>query len=258
MTPDIATQLPQTRVISVMDREADFFSLFAEQRQCPQVDILVRAKHDRRLPNSADEQFRGKLFDTLRTAPVKGRIQLSLSRQSVRQKRSGHPANPGRKARTATVELRYRQVTFTSTLAEHAGIEPTTLTVVHVREESPPEGATRLEWFLLTTLAVESDDQAEQVLKWYCLRWRIEDWHRVLKSGCKIEDLAHHSAERIQRASAIRMVIAWRIMLMTLLGRQITDLPADILFSDIELKVLDAYILSRGRPVIATLADAVR
>jgi hypothetical protein len=255
---DIATQLPQTRVISVMDREADFFSLFAEQRQCPQVDILVRAKHNRRLPNGDDEKLRTKLFDSLRTAPVKGRMQLSVARKSVRHKRSGQQAHPGRKARTATVDLRYRQVTFTSTLAEHAGIEPTTLTVVHVREESPPEGATRLEWFLLTTLAVESDDQAQQILKWYCLRWRIEDWHRVLKTGCKVEDLAHHSAERIQRASAIRMVIAWRIMLMTLLGRETNDLPADILFSDVEIKVLNAYTLTRGRPAITTLADAVR
>ena len=73
------------------------------------------------------------------------------------------------------------------------------------------------------------------------MRWRIEDWHRVLKSGCRIEDIAHHSAERLRRAIAINLVIAWRIMLMTLLGREQPELPAEMLFSDIELRALRAY-----------------
>ena len=76
---------------------------------------------------------------------------------------------------------------------------------------------------------------------WYCLRWRIEDWHRVLKSGCAIEALAHKSRTRLERAIAIRLVIGWRIMLMTLLGRTCPTLPAEILFSDIEIEVLAAY-----------------
>jgi hypothetical protein len=73
------------------------------------------------------------------------------------------------------------------------------------------------------------------------MRWRIEDWHRVLKSGCRIEDAAHKSAERLKRAIAINLVIAWRIMLMTLLGRETPELPSEILFSDLEIEVLSAY-----------------
>jgi len=196
---DLAATLPQTRLISVMDREADFFSLFEEQRRRPQLDLLVRAKHNRRLPNYDDKALRARLFDTLRTAPIQGQMQLSVARQSIRLKRSKCPAKPGRKARTATAALRHRQVTFESTLAERAGIEQITLWVMHVREETPPQGALPLEWFLLTTVVVPFNEQAQQILDWYCLRWRIEDWHRVLKSGCKTEELAHHSAERIKR-----------------------------------------------------------
>ena len=81
----------------------------------------------------------------------------------------------------------------------------------------------------------------EQCLRWYCLRWRIEDWHRVLKSGCRIEDLANEKAERLINAISINMVIAWRLMLMTLLGREIPELPAEVFFSDIEIKVLRVY-----------------
>jgi hypothetical protein len=82
---------------------------------------------------------------------------------------------------------------------------------------------------------------ARQCVYWYTLRWRIEDWHRVLKSGCGIDDLAHKTAERLKRAIAINLVIGWRIMLMTLLGRACPQLPAEVLFSDLEVRVLRAY-----------------
>jgi len=65
-----------------------------------------------------------------------------------------------------------------------------------VREDNPPANSEQLEWFLLTTINIESIDNATNCLKWYCLRWRIEDWHRVLKSGCKVEEIAHKTAER--------------------------------------------------------------
>jgi hypothetical protein len=93
----------------------------------------------------------------------------------------------------------------------------------------------------LTTIKIDSNADAEQCLRWYTLRWRIEDWHRVLKSGCRIGDLANETAERLRRAIAINLVIAWRIMLMTLLGRETPELPAEVLFSDIELRALQAY-----------------
>jgi hypothetical protein len=115
------------------------------------------------------------------------------------------------------------------------------LWVVHIREEAPPAGETPLEWFLFTTVAVTNDRIAEQCIRWYRLRWRIEDWHRVLKSGCGTEKLAYRTAERLKRGIAINMVIAWRIMLMTLLGRECPALPAEVLFSDIEIEVLRAH-----------------
>ena len=94
---------------------------------------------------------------------------------------------------------------------------------------------------MLTTREITTDEQAQECLRWYCLRWRIEDWHRVLKSGCRIETLQHKTAGRLKRAIAINLVIAWRIMLMTLLGRQFPELPANMMFSDLEIEVLQAY-----------------
>ena len=122
-----------------------------------------------------------------------------------------------------------------------ASKDPIEIWVIHALESSPPEGTKAVEWFLLTTADITCSDDAVQYLRWYCLRWRIEDWHRVLKSGCRIEQIAHQTAERIRRAIAINMVVAWRIMLMTLLGRETSELPPEVLFSDVELHVLRAY-----------------
>jgi hypothetical protein len=80
----------------------------------------------------------------------------------------------------------------------------------------------------------------------------------VLKSGCRIDDLQHETAERLRRAIGINLVIAWRIMLMTLLGRETPELPADILFSDVELRTLRAYAKKKGLKPPLLLGEAVR
>ena len=100
----------------------------------------------------------------------------------------------------------------------------------------------------MTTINIRSAEDAVSCLRWYCLRWRIEDFHRVLKSGCGVEKIAHKTAERIRRAIAINLVIAWRIMLMTLLGRETPQLPPGVVFSNIELQILNAYVKKKGSP----------
>ena len=91
-----------------------------------------------------------------------------------------------------------------------------------------------------------------QIVDWYALRWRIEDWHRSLK--CEVEETGHHTAARLERV--INAVIAWRIMLMALLARKTPDDPAEILFSDLELLVVYATKLPRT-PKPGTLKGAV-
>ena len=98
----------------------------------------------------------------------------------------------------------------------------------------------------------------EQCLADYALRWRIEDWHRVLKTGCRVQALAHQRVERLERAIAINLVIAWRIMVMTLLGRELPELPAEVLFSDIEIRVLAGWAKTVGAKAPITLGEAVR
>lgn len=246
----IAEGMPHTRIVSVMDREADFFELFDDWRQNPSIELLVRARHNRK--TTADS----RLFDAVKATEPRLRLQLHIDRKSARPKRSKQKARPKRYERVAEVALRYQSFELCPP-RDHRDKEPVALSIVYVVEENPPKGAEPIEWFLLTTLEITSPEQAQRCLEWYCLRWRIEDWHRVLKSGCEIQELGHQTAERLKRAIAVYAVIAWRVMLMTLLGRETPEMPAEVLFSDVELKVLGAYAEKRNLPQPTQLNDAV-
>jgi hypothetical protein len=255
----IAKHLPKTRLISVMDREADFYDVF-EERTNSRVDLVVRAMHNRVTTTSGDAvdaDLPTKVFDLVRSADSVGQLEITLSHQSARSKKSKTKARPERQARTAIVDIRYTQCQLQppSYKKDSAPIE---MTIVHVLEENPPVGVEPVEWFLLTSLEVTDVDAAIQVVSYYCKRWRIEDWHRVLKSGCNIEEISHRTAERLARSIAIDLVIGWRIMLMTLLGRGCGELPAEVMFSDLELRVLRAWAKDRRLAPIENLGDAVK
>ena len=180
-----AQRLPQTRVVCTMDREADFLDLFIEQRaHAPHVELLVRAKVDRVLGKDATPEgdtVSRRLFDEVRSAPARGTCTVELNRLSARVKASKQTPKSRRAARRAEVTLRYQRVALPC-----PGAAPVELWVVHAREERPPPKAEALEWFVLTTLPVTSTVDAQRVLRWYALRWRIEDYFRILKSGCKV------------------------------------------------------------------------
>ena len=126
-----------------------------------------------------------------------------------------------------------------------------------MRETARPPGEPAVEWFLLTSLDVDSTETAVAVIGYYLRRWRIEDLFRVLKSGCRVEHLAFHTADRLQRAVTINTVIAWRLMVMTLLGRDVPGCDAQLLFTDIELRFLTDYAEELGLPPPDHLAAAV-
>ncbi len=120
---------------------------------------------------------------------------------------------------------------------------------MHAVEPSPPCGAEALEWLLLTTLPVGSADEARRVLDLHALRWRIEDWHRILKSGCEIEKSGFRTAERMKAAVTINAVIAWRLAALTLMGRDTPELPAHRMFSASKVAMLLDVAIAGGFPV---------
>ena len=247
---EVAGQLAGPRLVGVMDREADGQALFAEQRRLEGVELLVRAKHNRALG-----AHRPKLFEHMRAQPVGGQLEIKVQRSSARRGTRRQSASARRAARTAQAELRWQTVELPAPARGEAALR---MQLVHVWERAAPEGVEALEWFLLTTLPVASLADAEQVLEWYRLRWRIEDWHRMLKSGCKVEYLGHRTGQRIERAVTIKAVIAWRLAAMTLLGRETPELPSEVFFTQIQLRVLRHFASKRGLAAPGNLGLAVR
>ncbi len=241
----------KTRVVAVCDREADVFELFDAQRKQTRVELLVRARHDRLL----DTKSKTKLFETVRAGPPAGVLKVEVAGLTERPKSSRKKARPARSNRLANCELRHCRVVLPATATQ---ARPLSVSVVHVVEVNPPGNEKPVEWYLLTTLRLDDAEDAADVVRYYLQRWRIEDFFRVLKSGCKAENQLFRSADRLQRGIAIHAVIAWRIMLMTLLGRQVPECSAELMFSEAELAFLRDYARRADMPVPQNLGDAVQ
>ena len=93
------------------------------------------------------------------------------------------------------------------------------LTVIHARERAEPGDRKRIEWKLITDLPVASRRDAIEKLNWYAMRWKIETFHKILKSGCKAEDVKLRTAERLVNLIAILCLLSWRVFWMTMLTR---------------------------------------
>lgn len=240
---EISKWIPQTQLIAVGDRESDLFELFDyRRRKARNIHLLVRARYNRCLEDPST-----KLFEHLEALPVMGEAQIEAPRQREKKGKPTKPATLALPARKARVQLRWGKVTLAAPLtAQTRHLPAAELYSLLLVEPHPPKGAKALRWVLLTTVPIDSRKQALRCLRRYTLRWRIEEWHRVLKSGCRIESHQHHSAEKLARAIAIDAVIAWRVMLLTLLGREVPEIPCKMIFAPWECTLLE-----RLQPLVA-------
>jgi Domain of unknown function (DUF4338)/Transposase Tn5 dimerisation domain/Transposase DNA-binding len=225
------TACPDTTIVSVGDREADIYELFALAEKTPKAPLLlVRAQHDRTL-----EKEQGKLSEFLNSCPDAGIQEIHVPRRG------------NRPARTARLTIRYGRVALAPPKQKQEA-PPISIWVVFAEEQEPPEGMEALRWVLLTTAPTESFEAACKHLSWYALRWTIEVFHRTLKSGCKIENRQLGSANRLEACLAIDLVVAWRIQHLTKLGRETPDVPCSVYFEEAQWKALVAFATKNPAP----------
>ncbi len=214
-------------LVSVGDREADIYELFLEAERTQRgAELLVRLERSRgRKVKTEDGQGYGFLWERMHGEPIAGHREVAVPRRGSRA------------ARTARLELRYVRLILKPPAAKE--LPPLTIWAVQAFEATcPPRAGKPVEWMLLTTVKTESLDDATERLRWYALRWGIEVYHRVIESGCRIEDRQLGSAERIETCLAIDMVVAWRIYWLNKQGRETPDLPCDVFPEEDEWKVL--------------------
>jgi hypothetical protein len=240
------------QVITLADRESDIFEFLTQAKEL-RAKYVIRARTDRKL---VPEESAGctRMLDALSDAPVLGSLAVEV------------PGNGSRKARTASIEVRVAQVTIQppqrrGAHAKASGSdEPVTVTLVGATEQSPPEGCESISWVLLTNLPVQDFESATEKVRWYARRWGIEVWHRVLKSGCKVEECMLEEAERLKRYLTLFSIIGVRLMHVTYLARVQPDVPATEVFSTEEVNALHIRMTKALPPAspAPTLREVVR
>ena len=229
----------QTQLISVGDSEADIFELFDCARAL-KTDLLIRAAQDR----SVCEPEVGRLGATLEAQPSAGHLDVHVP------KREQQPA------RDATVSVRYLSLSLQAPKHLRATMGPVALYGILVQEVDPPSTVEPLCWLLLTTVPVTCFDDAVERIAWYCRRWQIEIFHKILKSGCRIEAVQLASDDRLKPLIALYSVIAWRLFWATFLMRIQPHAPATTILAPHELQAL--YHFSRRRPLSADETPSVQ
>jgi hypothetical protein len=222
---------PQTMLVSVGDSEADVYELFELALRDPDgPKLLVRAFQNRVL---AREQ--GHLWEKVNEQQVAGIQEVHV------------PRSQRRAARVARLEIRFARVTLKPPIKKSA-LGELSIWAISAREADCPEGVEPIEWMLLCTCPVTNFEEAIEKLTWYTRRWGIEVYHRTIKSGCKIEERQLGHADRIEACLAIDMVVAWRIFLLTKLGRETPDVPCTVFFEESEWKALNTYVTQDPTP----------
>jgi Domain of unknown function (DUF4338)/Transposase DNA-binding/Transposase Tn5 dimerisation domain len=241
---EVQRACPNTKLISIGDRESDIYELFLEARRDPAgPGLLVR------MNRSARRQVGGILLWDLMTArEVAGTLSLHI------------PRSGEHKARDTTLDVRFAPVELKPP-QRLKGADPIPAWVVYVREQCEHTVDNNpIEWMLLTTVEVATFQHSQQRVQWYAKRWGIEVYHRTLKSGCRIQDRQLGTALGLAACLGVDMVVAWRVFHLAMLGRETPDLPCTVFFTDDEWKALCCYATKNKVPPREppTLGQAMR
>ena len=215
---------PSTQLVCLADSEADIYELLAEATTEPRrLDWIIRACQNRALlrgngEETAEkyvrEQVGGQPVLFTHTIQVRGRkAKVSCETRGRRQPRQ---------ARQAEMEVRAARVTLRPPRRADRELPTVTVNVVLVREVDPPDNDVPVEWLLLTSLPVDAMEQVRQVIQYYCVRWMIEVFFRVLKSGCRVEERRLENIDRLLSCLAVYMIVAWRTLYVCRSGSRLS------------------------------------
>jgi len=237
-----------TQLVVMADREADIHEVFTEQARTQHgAQLLIRAERSRNRKAIDDNADCDYLWPLLEKQEVIGTREILV------------PPGEKRAARQATLAVRTLPVTLRAPVTKKH-LPTVRVWAVLAQEISPPAEVEALDWMLLSTVEVKNKDDAYERLQWYSRRWGIEVYHRILKSGCRVEARQMENAHRLRNCLAIDMIVAWRIHHLTTLGKETPDVPCTVYFTDSEWKALTTFANRIKKPpqVPPSLNEAVR
>jgi len=247
---EIAEAAPETQVVCVADSEADIYELL-EYPKTDRVDWIVRGCQNRALSrDDASESDTTPAFvretvmetDCRFTNPIKvGKRKSKLENENRKRKQS-------RPARESEVEVRAARVTLRAPWRCDKKLTNAVVNVVLVTEVDVPEGEEPIEWMLLTSLPIDTDEAIKNVIQYYTVRWMIEVYFRTLKSVCRIEERQFETLDRVLNAIAIYMIVAWRSLYVCRIVREMPDESCEIIFEPEEWKAVHSFIHMKAPP----------
>lgn len=216
------------RCVHIGDRESDIYELFCAAQE-EGTHFLVRTCVDRLARDGTVT-----IAKEMKKVPIKAVHCIEVR-------------NAEGESRPATLEIRFQRMVVCPPIGKHNKYPKLTLTVLHVKERNPPSGCEPIIWKLLTDLEVRTRQEAIEKLEWYAQRWKIETFHKILKSGCRAEESRLRTADRLVNLLAIFSILGWRIFWMTMLSRTQPDAEPTVAFTDLEMRILDAILVDKVR-----------
>lgn len=214
------------RAVHVGDQESDIFDLFGAAQQLG-THFLVRTRADR-LADGGPET----VAEAIGQSPRRGLYRIAV------RNRKGEESE-------AVLEIRYRRMRLQTPKGKKKRYPEQLVTVIEAREQETPLDRDRIDWKLITDLAVNTRQQAVEKVQWYALRWKIEVFHKVLKSGCRAEQARLRTAPRLVNLLAVFCILSWRVFWLTMTNRIAPDAQPELVFTDLELRILDRLVADK-------------
>lgn len=213
-TKELAKKFPDKMIFNIADREGDIYDLFLEglEKSTENSFFIVRSAQNRL--TKTNER---KLKETMENAPQVGEASFKYQNKTVKQI-----------IKAESIEL--------DSPKHRPHLSPLKLNVVLAQEQKPYKAQAPIEWLILTNYPIKTADDAKKILHYYTKRWEIETFFKVLKSGCKVEEIRLEKLERLEKALSLYIAIACKIMFIVNLGRIYPDISCEMVFSDFEWK----------------------
>lgn len=215
------------RCVHIGDRESDIYELYCTAQELG-THFVVRTCVDRLAGDG-----KHTIADEMDGVPIKGLHHIEL-----RDKRGN--------TREAVLELKCKRIKVLPPVDKQKRYPPLMLTVIHAQERDTPDGSEAIDWKLITDLPIRSCAEAIEKLDWYALRWKIEVFHKIMKSGCKAEESKLRTAERLVNLIATFCIMSWRIFWMAMLNRSTEDIAPKFALTPLEIELLDRLVKDKG------------
>jgi hypothetical protein len=241
-----AARSPATQCICVADSEADIYEVL-DATTVGGVDWIIRAAQNRALLQEEDSDL-NLLRERVAESPELSRHTIHVRGRKLKLSCETRGRRQPRESRVAEVAVRAKKVTLRPPHRPDRELAAVTLSAVLVAEVSPPPGEEPVEWLLLTNLPIDDLEQVRQVIEYYCLRWMIEVFFRVLKSGCRIEERRFDVLDRVLACLAVYLIVAWRTLYVCRLGRSYPDIDCEAVFEPAEWKATWKIVKGQDPP----------